>query len=121
MNTSNQVLIKNAICNTNINSTQSVIVDIYGFCIQAVITGTPTGTLKLQASSDALNESGSGRVAPAINWTDVANSSFAITTSGNTVWNYNGAFFNFVRVVYLDSSGGTSTAVLNVNINVKGP
>lgn len=120
MNTASEILINNVVANTDINSTPAVLSDIYGFCIQAVITGTPTGTLKLQASNDPFKYVVNGGVQTPTHWTDIADSSFSVVAAGNTVWNYNGAFYTFVRVVYTDASSGASTAVLNANITVKG-
>lgn len=124
MNSSNQILIPSTpvtTLNANYNSTPSVLVDIYGFCVQAIITGTPTGTAKLQASSDTVNRSsGTGVVATPTNWNDIVGSTLTVTSSGVLTWNFNGCFFNFVRLVYTDGSGGTSTATITATINTKG-
>lgn len=120
MNSANESLVVNAVLNANVNSTPSAIVDIYGFAIQAVIIGTPTGVLKLQASCDPFKYVVNGGAQVPTNWVDIPDSSFTVTTAGTTIWNYNGAFYTFVRCVYTDSSSGASTAVLNVKISVKG-
>ena len=118
MRTNNIPMLTSVLMNTNITSDPVDIPDIYGYAIQAVYTGTPTGTLKLQASADPFKYSGTPQ-APT-NWTDIANSSVDITAAGNYMWNVTGSFYNYVRVVYTDTSGGTSTAHLTVTANIKG-
>lgn len=104
-----------------IDSSPIPLEQIYGFAIQAIWTGTPNGTIKLQASSDAPSretQQSNGGPDTVTNWTDVANSSVSITGSaGNYMWNFNGAFYRYVRVVYVNSS---STGTLNVEMCVKG-
>jgi hypothetical protein len=120
MRESNSTLVTNTVMNANIISPAVELVNIYGFAVQAVYTGTPTGTLKLQASNDAFKDVNAGIRQVPVNWTDIADSSFPITSSGVYIWNFNGCFYSFVRLVYTDASGGTSTAVLNANIQIKG-
>ena len=110
----------NTIMNTTINSQALELLIMYGYSIQVVFTGTPTGTFKLQASSDPVNGVSSGLNTP-VNWTDVANSSQSITAAGNYMWNVFDVMYNWVRLVYQDTSGGTSTAIITVSqFNGKG-
>jgi len=120
MKTNQIPIVTNAVMNTTINSTPVAIPDIYGYAIQAVYTGTPNGTLKLQASADPFKYVTPNTPQTPTNWVDIADSSFTITSAGTYMWNYNGSFYTFVRLVYTDASGGTSTAVLNANITIKG-
>lgn len=120
MRTANKALFTNTVMNTNLNSVAIPLPDIYGYSIQASYTGTPTGTFKLQASSDAFKYVNDAQPQVPVHWTDIANSSIAISASGDYMWNVTGSFYNFVRLVYTDASGGTSTAVLNATINNKG-
>ena len=104
------------VMNTTLNSEAIPLQQVIGFAIQIVFTGTPTGVFKLQSSVDA----NSGNNNP-VNWTDVANSTFTVTAAGNVEWNVTDCFYNWVRVVYTDSSGGTSTAIITVSTcNTKG-
>lgn len=124
MKVTNKQIITSAVMNATINSPATDVQQIYGVAIQAEFTATPTGTLKLQASCDPATSynSGNGTGAnPVTNWTDVANSSYAVSASGNYMWNVVDIMYNWIRVVYTDGSGGTSTAVLNVTINAKAP
>jgi hypothetical protein len=75
-------------------------------CIQAVFTGTPDGTLKLQISNDDTN------------WTDYTGSSEAISGAGNFAWNIINIGFQYVRLVYTRSS---STGSLSATVSGKGP
>lgn len=120
MKTSNIALMTNVLMNTNLVSTAVEIQDIYGYAIQAVFTATPTGTFKLQASADPFKYVVGTQPQAPTNWVDVQDSSFAVTSSGVYIWNFNGAFYSFVRLVYTDTSGGSSTARLTVTMNVKG-
>lgn len=109
------------VMNATINSLAMQLQDIYGYAIQIAFTGTPTGSFKLQASADPVTKAsqvfgGNGVVTytPA-NWTDIDNSTQEVTVAGNVIWNYTGlAGYNYVRVVYTDSSSGDSTAIITV-------
>jgi hypothetical protein len=120
MNVFNEKIIDNAVMDENITSDAIPLVNMVGFCIQAVYTGTPTGTLKLQASADAFKYANASQPQAPTNWTDVGDSSESITAAGSTMWSVDAVYYNFVRLVYTDTSGGLSTAVLNVRINAKG-
>lgn len=96
---------------------------IFGYSIQVVYTGTPTGTFKLQASDDPIpqNAMPTTGVYSATNFTDVPNSSQAVSAAGNVMWNISDVMYNYVRVVYTDGSSGSSTAVITSAIcNLKG-
>lgn len=100
------------------NSTYVQLKEMYLYSINAIVTGTPTGTIKLQASNDPIT-SMTPIVAPS-NWVDIADSSFNLTAEGQTMWNVNFCGYNFVRVVYIDGSGGSSTATMDIIFNGKG-
>ena len=73
--------------------------------IQAVWTGAPNGSLKLQISNDN------------VNWTDYTGSSTSVSGSGDFMWNLSYTGYPWIRVVYTRVSG---TGVLNVTVNGKG-
>ena len=113
--------------NANYNSPYVQLKQIYTYCMSAVITGTPTGTIQIQASNDPeTNDTQYNTTAnqpPAVgpvNWVTIANSPFTVTTSGEQMWNVNFVGYNYVRVQYIDSSGGTSTATMTILFNGKG-
>ena len=85
--------------------------------IQAVISGSPTGTLKLQMSilSPAMN----GHPATVgQTWTDVASSSISVSGAGSDAWNITDIGYPWLQVVYTMASG---TGSLNLYAWVKGP
>lgn len=102
----------NAAPNTLTSTSAPLLVqNMFGYCMQAVFTGTPTGTFKLQASNDP----GQFPTSPT-NWADVASSSVSITTGGVTIANVTDVFYNWARVVYTSTATGvqTITAVADV-------
>jgi len=113
---------------TDLTSLAMQLNDLVNFSIQIVFTGTPTGTFNLEASSDpvpkqnmVIGANGAVVYTP-INWTTVANSSFTVTTAGDVMWDYANRGFTYVRVVYVDASGGTSTAIItSATFNGVGP
>lgn len=119
MKTYNIPLLSSVLMNANINSTAMQLRNMTGYNIQAEFTSAPTGTLKLQASCDPEEFGPPNNIAPS-NWTDIANSSIAISTSGNYMWNVSDVQYNWVRLVYTDGSSGSSTALLTATFNGKG-
>jgi hypothetical protein len=115
------------VLNTNVNSTAMQLENMLGYAIQVVIAGTPTGTLKLQMSCDPVTKQNlivgtNGLITYVVaNWSDIANSSMAVSSAGTTGWEIPDAYYNFVRVVYTDGSGGSSTATISsATFNSKG-
>lgn len=106
---------------TVVNSNPIRLDQIYGFAVQAVWTGTPTGTFKLQASCDTppnQSQVANGGPDPITHWDDIANSSYAVGGSaGSYTWNFNGSFYNYMRLVYTNASG---TGTVTANLCVKG-
>jgi hypothetical protein len=127
MRTFNKQISTNVAMNANSNSPYIPLKNIFMYAMAAIVTGTPTGTIKLQASNDPeTNDTQTNSttntppsVAP-VNWVDIANSSFSLSSAGETMWNVHDVGYNYVRVVYTDSSGGASTATMNIIFNGKG-
>ena len=129
MRTFNHTIYTTQPLNSTFNSPYVPLRNIIVYSMAAIITGTPNGTIKLQASNDPETNdtqiNTAAGVAPAVgptNWVDIANSTYTLSSSGETMWNVaNYAIgYNYVRVVYTDSSGGTSTATLKLIYNGKG-
>ncbi len=126
MRTFNRPIVAAAPMNANYNSPYTPLRNVYTYSIAAIVTGTPTGTIKLQASNDPETndtQTNSTGLPPAVgptNWADITNSTFTLTAAGETMWNVNAVGYNYVRVVYTDTSSGTSTATLKLVINCKG-
>jgi hypothetical protein len=113
--------------NANYNSPYIPLKSIYMYAMAAIITGTPTGTIQIQASNDPetndtqYNVAGNRPPSTApTNWVTIANSPFSVTSAGESMWNVQAVGYNYVRVQYIDSSGGTSTATMNIVFNGKG-
>jgi hypothetical protein len=121
----NKQIATNVLMNTNLTSAAVPLKSIYTYCITALVSGVPNGLILLQASNDPETNdtqplgSGAGNPAPA-NWVNISNSTFALTASGESMWNVNAVGYNYVRVAYTDSSGGTSTATVSIVFNGKG-
>jgi hypothetical protein len=114
--------------NTTINSQAMQLLNAVGYAIQIEFTGTPTGSFKLEASNDPVPKAsqtfgvnGVVTYAPS-DWTDISNSTIAVSAAGNIMYNYQAIpGYNYVRVVYTDTSGGTSTAIITgCTFNSKG-
>lgn len=84
---------------------------VIGYAVQVVFTGSPAGTLKLQASVDSVDMP----TTEPTNWTDIANSMVSITASGDTVYNVIDVFYTWMRVVYTNTSGTTGSVTVTVN------
>lgn len=104
----------------------------FGWSTQAVWTGNPIGTLKIQVSDDIVFQNQAG-IAPAggpilptspaaqvVNWTDYSGSSASTTSSasaGSFLWNASEVGYRWMRVAYNGSSG---SGILSVNFIGKG-
>ena len=106
--------------NANSVSTAIPLKNLYLYNVTAVITGTPTGVIELQASSDP-ETNPSQTVPPPANWITITNSNFTLSSAGKTMWNDTDVAYNWVRVKYTDASGGMSTAVMDIIFNGKAP
>lgn len=111
--------------NATIKLAANQLYDVFGFYIQVIITGTPTGSFKLQSSGDPCSQGSlstplTAQAPSEASWTDVLNSSQSVSAAGNVSWNVDGAYFNWVRVVYTDTSSGASTATFIGRINTRG-
>lgn len=114
-------LLSGASMASSVTSNPLALDQMIGFAAQAVWVGTPTGTLKLQASSDspvAQTQVSNGGPDSITNWSDIANSSYSIAGSaGNYMWNVTDCFFRYVRVIYTRSG---STGSLSCSVSIKG-
>lgn len=121
------IIAASTVLSTNRNSMAVQIYNAFLCSIQVVFTGTPTGTFKLQVSSDpAAAATATGRAVTAnepTHWTDLANSTFTVSAAGDVSWGLSGGdiAYNWARVVYTDGSSGSSTAIItSATANIKG-
>jgi hypothetical protein len=86
--------------------------EVASYSVQAVYTGTPAGSIKLQGSNDIMTSSGN----PPTNWTDITDSVSDISTAGSYLINVEIPTYSWVRLVY-SPTGGSGT--LNARVNTK--
>lgn len=85
---------------------------MFGYAVQAIVSGSPVGILYIQASCDSASFSFNSEI---VNWSIV--SQVSISDNGKFMINCDAAFYRWVRVMYVKTSG---TGSLTVNINTKG-
>lgn len=100
---------------SSFNSNAYSLNQVYGFSIQALITGTLVGSAKLQVSCDPNTQSDPSY--QPTNWTDYFASPMAVNAAGTLTWNVSYSWYNWVRLVYTATSG---TGNISANINTKG-
>lgn len=83
------------------------------YSFQAVMTGTPVGTISLLGSNDTVLSSAAGPV----NWTTISDSVSSVTGPGTVLINVELPAYSYVHMVYTPISGtGTMTSA---KINAK--
>lgn len=96
---------------------------IINFSVQAVYTGTPAGSFKLQGSNDVGNidaQSEANQTVNVTNWTDIADSDVLVAAAGNFMINYQNCGFDWVRVVWTASGAGSTPVLTKLRMVVKG-
>lgn len=119
MRTFNQTVSTDVALNADYTSNAIPLKNIFMFNIAAIVSDTPTGTIKLQVSNDPETNDTIPLVEPP-NWVDLLGSSFSLSDEGETMWNVHEVAFNYVRVVYTDTSSGMSDATMTIIFNGKG-
>jgi hypothetical protein len=105
----------------SVNSTTWNVQHFNGFSVAVTVSAQSSygATAKLQASDD-MGSDGNGT--GVTNWVDLPNSGSTATISlaanATSLWNVDGAFYKWVRVVVTWSAG---SATLNIRANGKGP
>lgn len=106
-----EILLPSSDASISETSLPGLLAHAWGYSVQVILTGAPVGTLKLQGSSDPVPDANfSAANYAVVNWTDVANSSQAVTGAGTVAYDVVKSAYNWVRVVYTAASGsGTIT------------
>ena len=107
---SNVQIITNGDMTHTLNSIPSNIDEVVSYSVQAIFTGTPSGTLQLQCSDDV------PITGPPVNWTIVTDSVQGVTTAGSYVVNVELPAYSWVRLQYIPMAG---SGTLNARINAK--
>lgn len=93
---------------------------IVNFSVQAVYTGSPNGTLKLQGSNDQGAKDGLSSQVSISNWSDISGASESVTGAGNVLFNVENAGYRWFRLVWTDSASGSPSTLTSARFNVKG-
>lgn len=113
----NTLLLNGADASADIASSPITLESIYVFAVQAVFTGSPVGTIKLQVSCDPGRTTSNAYGTDVANWSDLAGMSASISAAGLVMFNVTDAGYKWVRVVYTAASG---IGGLTVRFNAKG-
>lgn len=111
--------------NANRNLDKILVSNILYASIQLVVSATVNGTFKLQVSNDSAEnqlygQSSSTQLTPT-NWDDYPNSSISSTDAGVITWNIADIGFTWLRVVFTDASGASSTgSITSARASLKG-
>lgn len=119
MRVTNELLLPVSDASMSQTSPPAIVDHAWGYAIQVVITGTATGTVKLQGSCDpGPNANFQAANDPyVVDWTDIANSSQPVTGAGTVTYDVVKTAYPWVRVVYTASSG---TGTISARYNAKG-
>lgn len=105
--------------NATLNSYGTFINGYQDISVQAVYTGTATGTIKVQVSNDNVQMSQIGDPATnVVNWIDYTGSSNSLTAPGNRSWDFPLCGYRWIRTQYLKTNG---TGSLSIIVNQKSP
>ena|SRR5271166_1543617 len=117
----NETLLNAGSMATSINSAPMLLSYAFGYAVQFVYTGSPVGTVTLQGSNDSIpNAKFPQSDFTPTTWTTISGSTITVPTiDGATgMINDEGAFYNWVRLVYTATSGTGSLTVVG---NTKSP
>lgn len=92
---------------------------VIGYAVQAVYTtsGTLGGVLALQASVNH-QEDNEGNVIVAGNFVTIANSPVTLTGAGSFIWNLDGTYYRYFKLIYTHLGGDSGN--LNAFVEDKG-
>jgi hypothetical protein len=118
MRVNHEIILPSSDASMNQNSLAGLLAHVWGCSIQAIITGTAAGSIKLQGSSDSAPDANfSIANYPVVNWTDISGSTQSVSGTGTVYWDISRTAASWIRVVYTASSG---TGTISVQIFTKG-
>jgi hypothetical protein len=100
----------------NVNGSQIDSNQLISASFQAVFGDTSAvGTFKIQASNDvAALQISSSSTYIVTDWSDIPSASVSITAGGSALITLPNLNYRWIRAVYVSSSGGSSTVVVNM-------
>lgn len=101
----NTPIVTNGSMSSNVTSPVIDLSKTDGYSVSATWTGSPVGTIKLQVSRDN------------VTFFDYPSSATAVSGPGNAMWEITTAFYGYVKLAYVFSSG---SGTLNAGILGKG-
>jgi len=100
MRFANERAVTNADMSSSFVSPPLMLDQVFGYSFQAVFTGSPVGTFKIQCSNDDVK-----LASQVSNWSDIGSSSKSIVSAGDIFWNIDNAFYKWTRIVYTAAAG----------------
>lgn len=100
-----------------VTSPQPTLLDqVFGYAIQIVWAGTPTGAFKLQGSCDKGYMEPNGVITGVSNWTDLTDlTALAAGSAASAILTDATCMYRWVQIVYTASSGtGMASAVISI-------
>lgn len=77
-----------------------------GGSVDAIMTGSPAGVLKLQISRDVVQLNYTGDPAGnVVNWIDYAGSKYTISAAGKFIWNIEKPGYRWLKLVWTPTGG----------------
>ena len=120
MKTVNKALFTNGDMETTLISQPFNVAQVYIYAVQCEWTGTPLGTIEVQASCDPEGNVHSDGGPFPTTWTVVGGSSDPVSGPGSYLPNVIGIGYNWIRVVFTPTTPGSNAGALNGRINLKG-
>lgn len=118
MRPNNCQVIPATIANAAINSSVVWADDIVRASFQAIVAGTVNGAIQVQVSNEQAVGLPANQYQPA-NWTNLG-TTVALTSAGSYFVPLFESCYEYIRVVYSDSSGGTATGSVAVRMKSLG-
>lgn len=106
----------NRIASVSINSVATEIQQVFKMSYQVVVgTGSIGGSLQAQVSNDDNSQLSIGKPPTPTNWSNLG-AATVLSTSGVILVPQQDLCYRFLRFVYTDTSGGTGTSNLSIQI-----
>lgn len=94
----NYTLVTNGDMSGTITTAPSVpLTNMQGYSVQATYTGSPSGTINLQASVNG------------VTFTDMGDTVQSISGPGSSMWNVPNAYWQYTRLVFVPTGGSSGS------------